>query len=53
MEGEENIPPTAQEGISRIDTLKALRSKLLMDNRNGEIAKVTRMILREENKNKN
>jgi len=57
MEGEENTPPTAQEEVSkevsRIDTLKALRSKLLVDNRNGEVAKVTRMILREENKNKN
>ena len=53
MEGEENTPPTAQEEVARIDTLKALRSKLITDNRNGEVAKVTRMILREENKSKN
>ena len=53
MEGEENTPPTAPKEESRIDILKSLRSKLIMDNRNGEVAKVTRMIIREGNKNKN
>ena len=53
MEGEENTPPTAQESVLRVDTLRALRSKLITDNRNGEVAKVTKMILREENKSKN
>jgi len=53
MEDDENIPPTAEGEISRLNTLKALRTKLIVDNRNGEVAKVTRMILREENKIKN
>ena len=52
QEPAENVPPTAEE-TSRLDTLKKLRDKLILDDRNGEVAKVTKMILREENKNNN
>ena len=52
QEPRENTPPTAEE-TSRLDTLKKLREKLILDDRNGEITKVTRMIIREENKNNN
>ena len=52
QEPAENVPPTA-EATSRVETLKKLRDKLILDNRNGEVAKVTKMILREENKNNN
>ena len=53
QEPRENIPPTAAEETSRLDTLKKLREKLILDNRNGEVARLTKMILREENKNNN